>query len=208
MAKDLNGAWLALGVAAAVAAGTVVRRGGSMSLVPVAGEERDSHTKTRAFHCGASNIKTFSLKFVGLGEGLSALGPGMYFNSSRVLAERYCKYVSNPTMYEVSLDTSGFYDSTYGMPLHLRKGLSTLVDSLVESGKLEMSPGGNIRGVSPLTHGPGYIGAVFKALGAKEGRVALIKIGITGALEKLPSGAIEYAVYDEDQILIQGATTT
>ncbi len=150
-----------------------------------------SAPRITAYHCGRDNDGAFSLDYVGSGEGTSSLGPGIYFSSTRAMAERYCKYAKDKKgsafLYEVEIEASGLYNATTGQPVHLRDSLMALVDSLGVSDPY--------RGVNPLKHGQGSIGAVFKHLGPEKGREALIRAGITGCIFPV-AGGDEIAVFD------------
>ena len=163
-----------------------------------------SASSTTAYHCGGK-LSRFDLAHVGKGEGLGVLGPGIYFASTPELAGIYCKYSSEPHLYEVTLNTRGYYNSQKGTPAPQRDALLALIDQLVEQGRLERTPSGFIRGVDSFKHGQGSIGAVIKALGVTAGRRALIDIGITGAYENIPSG-IEYVAFDMSTIKIVSTT--
>ena len=144
------------------------------------------------YHCGRDIGRSgFSLEFVGSGEGFSALGPGIYFSTSKEIAERYCKYGRDKHdkayLYRVEIDGSGLWNNTTGKPAHLREGLELLVASFGLQNPH--------RGVDTMRHGPGLVGAVFKHLGPKAGRAALIKAGVTGSIQLL-EGQSEIAVYD------------
>lgn len=153
-----------------------------------------------AYHGGRDlEGDSFSFKYSKTGEGYSALGPGIYFSDNEILARRYCKYSTDPIIYTVSIDSSGLYNPISGEPKKFIQPIKDLVES-------ELKIQDPYRGVSRLTHGPGYIGTIFKALGPEEGRQALKNIGITGAIEELPSGAHEIAIYDLSTIQIISKT--
>jgi hypothetical protein len=148
--------------------------------------------KVTAYHCGRP-LKggRFSLSTAGSGEGLSALGPGIYFATEPHIARLYCKYVRNPIFYTVKIDTRGIYDAVWGVPKKLREPVQKLAAKIAAEKGLKELPMGR-----RLTHGPGHIGAVFRALGSASGLKALRGAGVTGAYEKLPVGGFEIAVYD------------
>lgn len=148
-----------------------------------------------AYHCGRRLVgDRFDPKYVGTGEGMTALGPGIYFADNRNIALMYCKYVDEPYLYTVKLDATGLYDPVWGEPPHLRDAVVDLVDSFDLDDPY--------RGVRRTVHGPASTGAVFKHLGPEGGRAALKDVGVTGIFERLPSDALEIAVYDPDIIEI------
>ncbi len=157
-------------------------------------------SKIIAYH-GGSELEgdSFSFEYSKTGEGYSALGPGIYFSDNEILARRYCKYSKDPIIYTVSIDSSGLYDPISGEPKKFRQPMQELLESTIKT----QDP---YRGVNRLIHGPGSIGAIFKALGPEEGRQVLKNIGITGAIEELPSGAHEIAIYDLSTIQIISKT--
>lgn len=156
----------------------------------------------KAYHVGSMKPgQQPSLNSIGSGENNHFLGPGMYFSSNPNLAMEYAKYVSGDAyIHTAELDTSGYYDPTYGLPTNLREKLLDLLDQLVAKGtvtkrRLQYGPS------SPMRFGKGSIGTVIESLGVLEGRAALREIGITGVYEKLPEG-VECAVYDLSTIQI------
>lgn len=163
----------------------------------ILGQGKPLPPKVTAYHCGPK-IQKFSLKYVGSGEGMSALGPGIYFATEKFVAANYCKYARNSYMTEVLIATRGLYDAIWGIPLNLRESLHVATDALAhEMGKKRLPPG--LR----LTHGPGVIGEVFRHFGAQKGREFLVDLGVTGAYENLKSDlGFEIAVYDPSIVRI------
>jgi hypothetical protein len=133
----------------------------------------------RAWH-GGHKLRggKFDLSYLGRGEGFKGrcggvLGPGIYFGSSPELARLYCKYAAkDSTLYEVELDTSDYYDFTWGLPLRLRGAVSERPRDLC------------------------------RKFGADKTLSLLAENGIKGTWEKLPGGAIEFAVFDVSTIRI------
>jgi len=144
----------------------------------------------RAYH-GGSKLKgdNFDATHLGAGEGLSALGPGIYFASDIDIAKLYCKYVDKPYLYTVDLNTTDYYNPTTGEPEHLRGASAELEQEL----KTNLD---KVRGVSYLNHGKRPFGPVVKLVGPSKARELFIKVGIRGAYENLPNNVIEYAVFD------------
>ena len=161
-------------------------------------ESLEDHEYT-AYHCGKPDIEAdFNFGFAGSGEGLSLLGPGLYFATKRDIAKNYCKYSKNAVMYKAQIPKDALYNPTTGLPLHLREKIASILAIIRnETGR---DP---YRGIDSFKHGKGSIGAVVKHYGPEEGRRVLIKNGILGAIEILPSqNGEEIALFDIDSISI------
>jgi len=154
-----------------------------------------------AYHCGSKLTGgKFSVDYIGSGEGLLALGPGIYFATDKDTAMLYCKYVRDPWFYTVEVRTSGLYRvGSLSMDPSLApvwKKLKAAEQDWIAKGHktLYFDPSSLSEG-SRLKDGPGYVGKFVKALGQKKGRDLLLSLGITGAVEKLSSD-YEIAVYE------------
>ncbi len=136
-----------------------------------------------AFHVGHTN--SLSLDWVGRGEGNIILGPGVYFTTNLGFALEYQKY-NRKTAYltTATIATEGLYDPTWGIPTELAEKV------------IELSRSCGIRHADSFRYGSGSIGIIMKKHGFDKGRKLLAEIGIKGAYEVLPSGAIEIAVFD------------
>lgn len=151
-----------------------------------------------AYHCGPLMEDGFSLRHVGTGEGMSALGFGVYFATQEYIAKLYCKYVERrdqvPYLYTVRLDAAGLYNGIWGTPMHLRIALSDATEELARRAGVRQLPRG-----SRLTHGIGSTAALFAHLGRVEAWEVLDDLGVTGAWEVLgrgDPGDLEIAVWD------------
>lgn len=142
------------------------------------------------YHCGAV-FDEFSINFVGRGEGLAALGPGIYFSDCPGISRLYCKYANRSQLYQAELNTTGIYNNRTGQPERLTQELSKIITELgYDINKFFDMPMGDLK------TGMGTIGTVFKILGKDKGWQKLISHGITGASEKLPSGCWEIVCWD------------
>lgn len=152
----------------------------------------------RAFHCGrALRSPGFELKHIGAGEGYGILGPGIYFSSSREIAMGYCKYAKRDArLYEVEFSMDGFVD--VGESSHQW-------DDLLRIATQEFGADLLNRSHSEMKYGRGVIGAIHKRAGAKRLWEILAYAGVTGVIERLPNGEIEYAVFDPSIIKIIGS---
>lgn len=161
-----------------------------------------------AYHCGRElDGGSFSLSYAGSGEGMQALGPGIYFATEEPVAELYCKYARDPYMYTVEIPTKGLYYAQQGVPEHFREPLKALRDDLIDKhGEYDKLWGEyRLPSARELQYGPGYIGRIFKLLGPKKTISLLGEIGIDGLYAKLGAyagGAFEIAVYDPSIIRI------
>lgn len=161
-----------------------------------------------AYHCGRKlEGGKFKLSYAGSGEGMQALGPGMYFATEKAVAELYCEYARDPYLYTVEIPTKGLYYAQQGVPEHFREPLHKLRDDLIdEHGEYDkLRDEYRLPFARELQYGPGYIGRIFKLLGPKKTISMLGKIGIDGLYAKLGAyagGAFEIAVYDPSIIRI------
>jgi hypothetical protein len=157
-------------------------------------ESGDHHI---AYHCGKPDIESeFNFNSLGTGEGAGILGPGIYFATDRSIAERYCKYKEEAVMYKAKIPKENIYDPLKGEPKNLRESIISIVKDIEkETGK---DP---YRGVLPLTHGRGSIGALVKHYGPQKAREILIEAGIIGAVERIGSG-LEIALFSPSAALI------
>lgn len=159
----------------------------------------DPPTSMQAWHCGAkpehASFDDF-LKHLGSGEGMGILGPGIYFATSEVLARHYCKYSRGrkAVLYEATIDTTDYYLTIGGTPKRVR---DRLFAALEEVGLDSTEPS-----QSSLTYGRGLIGLLNWKLGKKAAVQLLVKHRVRGALELLPSGIWEIAVFDPSTITV------
>jgi hypothetical protein len=155
--------------------------------------------KVRAWHCGAKPaIASFTdfVKYIGSGEGIRILGPGIYFASREDAARRYCKYAKRPTLYEAEIDTTDFYDSVSGRPSHVRQRLQ---NALAEVG---LKAGGDPP--SSFDYGRHDIGVLVWKLGRAAALQLLLKHGVRGALDWVHT-FWEIAVFDPSTISVLSA---
>jgi hypothetical protein len=151
----------------------------------------------QAFHCGRDiGDGKFSIDYLGSGEGMAILGPGIYFITSQSIAEVYSKHHDVPFLYSVMIDKANFYEGNTGKPEHCRDSLFKIIDDL------ELKLGRKVKNKNheSLTYGRGGIGDINKAVGGKECNRLLVENGIDGAIEKLPGGDIELCVFNADCI--------
>ena len=101
--------------------------------------------KVIAYHVG-SELRggRFSLKYVGSGEGrvpgaFRPLGDGIYFATEEFIARLYTKYVPEPVLYTVQLDTRRLYNPTLGTPLNIRAELFKRRDAITGGRDLRVS---------------------------------------------------------------------
>ena len=154
-----------------------------------------------AYHCGKPNRETgFDFKYLGSGEGNIILGPGLYFSTNKSIAQGYCKYKENSILYKAEFPMSGIYNPTTGQPEELRNSLISIINEIEKETKRDP-----YQGVKPLTHGKGSIGAVTKYYGPERAREVLLEVGVFGAVEELPCGDLEIALFDLSQATINPA---
>ena len=144
-----------------------------------------------AYHGGREFDDGFSLDFVGSGEGMGILGPGVYFITSKNIAKKYCKYVDRSALYTVNIKSDGLYEPAQGIPRDLHNTLKTIVQDLNLPKTTVMS----------LTHGKEYIGKLNAAFGPHKARQILVKAGIKGAYEKI-GDHYEISVFDPSIVTI------
>lgn len=154
-------------------------------------EQYESSDYYIAYHCGKPDIESdFSFDSLGSGEGTSILGPGIYFATNINIAKLYCKYKEGAVMYEAEIPKKYIYDGTMGQPENLRESIISIIDDIEkETGR---DP---YKGVLPLTHGQGSVGAIVKHYGIKKAREILTQAGIKGVVGRIGSG-LEIALFD------------
>lgn len=155
----------------------------------------------RAYHCGSRLIgKKFSFDYFGTGAGASILGPGIYFASVPHFAHLYCEYPAEPWMYTVELDVTDYYDPVHGVPERMRD----LEERLSAAVGRDLS---KVRGSnhSLLQHGKRPFGQAVALLGTNAARDLLVKLGVRGSFERLPTGLVEYAAFDLNTVAILDA---
>lgn len=161
--------------------------------------QSDPPARMHAWHCGAKPaIASFNdfVKYVGSGEGLIILGPGIYFASDERAARRYCKYAPRPTLYEAEIDTSDYYDSVSGRPGRVHERLAA---ALAEVG---LKPG--LNAPSSFDYGRHDIGVLVWKLGRAAALQLLLKHRVRGALD-LVHDFWEIAVFDPSTITVLSA---
>lgn len=146
-----------------------------------------------AYHCGRDiGDGPFSLDHLGSGEGwkgVMPLGPAIYFATNKNIAMRYCKYSDESYLYEVSIPTSGLYNSTWGTPIDLKDRLrEAVVDAEDLTGK-------------KIKHSMGGTKDLFSLLG-NDAHEFLRDAGCTGSWTNLAAGGEEIGVYDPSIIEI------
>lgn len=141
-----------------------------------------------AYHGGQNFAGGFSLNFLGSGEGILYLGPGVYFSTNKETARLYCKYAKPASLYTVRLDSSGLYDPTFGEPYELREKLLALLDETE-------AKHGRLPSADSFKFGKGTIGILAKFFGKEQFWQKMREIGISGTYEKLPN-SYEIAVFD------------
>jgi len=153
--------------------------------------------KMTLYHAGPPGIRKFDVRFIGRGEGMQALGPGIYFLDNARVALVYGKYVSNPHLYTVEVDTRGLYSNSYGHPPVLRDRLIKVADEMAAERGLKRLPPG-----SALNHGSGTVGDIVRAVGNKKALKIFKDIGLQGSYTFLPGNLTEVAIYDPSIIRI------
>ena len=148
-----------------------------------------------AYHCGSDLIGGgFSLNHLGAGEGMLYLGPGIYFTDSKNLALGYAKYVQKAYLYRVNIQTDGLYDPARGLPMNLREKSIQLQDDLRK--EFGFATDKHLTSTDSFKHGKEFIGFLVEKLGREGARARLKSVGINGAYENLPGGALDVCVYD------------
>lgn len=159
----------------------------------------DPPATMHAWHCGAKPaIASFDdfVKYIGSGEGIRILGPGIYFATSERSARAYCKYAQRPVLYEAEIDTVDFYDSVSGRPARV---LERLRAALAEVG---LEPGRNAP--SDFDYGRHDIGVLVWKLGRAAALQLLLKHRVRGALDWVHT-FWEIAVFDPSTITVISA---
>jgi hypothetical protein len=158
-----------------------------------------------AYHCGSSFDK-FSTLYTGTGEGMSVLGPGIYFVTSEHIAKMYCKYAKSKMagFYKAEIDTTNFYcfGSSWNRNAEQSKVVGERVDQIAR--ELGYKDGWEIsRTASSLTYGNAPIGGIVKKLGKIKALELFKERNIQGGLEYIQTGIVELAVYDPSVIYLK-----
>lgn len=149
------------------------------------------------YHVGRKLIEgNFNFSYIGSGEGLGALGPGVYFTNDLEIAKRYAKYSRRPYLYKAIISTDKLYNPVTGEPSNLRD-LKKKVDeqlNIINKDYLELfSRQENTYRV--------------KDTSLNEKRRNLLKNnGISGFYIELPNGALEICIFDLSIISITEST--
>jgi len=154
-----------------------------------------------AWHCGRElSGNSFSLDFLGSGEGMLYLGPGIYFTDNRDLALRYAKYHDKAFLYKVSIPLDQVYDPGRGEPLNLREKSIELQKQLrIDLGLPENK---HLSPTDSFKYGKEIVGFLVQKFGRSKAVQMLKDIGINGIYEHLPSGALEICIFDPSVISI------
>jgi len=130
--------------------------------------------KIIAYHGGSllSNNE-FSLKHLGSGEGMAALGKGIYFATNKNIAKLYCKNSSNPVLYTVEIETDSLYNPVKGIPKEIADKIWDVAGNGASSKELD-----------------------------KARDIVEKEMGIKGHYIDLPAGGLEIAVFDPSIIKI------
>jgi len=134
----------------------------------------------------------------GTGENNAILGPGIYFTNSPSIANLYKKFGGVGT--KTKLDLEKLWDPIKGTPLKRRREWPKIWKDL---GLSEAEVDRLHNRASTLRDGRGGLGALVSHVGPAKARKILVDHGIQGAIESLPDGDSEIAIFDDE--LLKGA---
>lgn len=138
------------------------------------------------YHCGKYlQGGHFNFRNMGSGEGLHALGKGIYFSNKENVAKLYCKYSNRAYLYKCSINVDNIYFPRMGTPENLRSNVKKLREKF-----------GGLPSASEAKYGPGIFGKVFAHHSVSDAHAILVGHGIKGLKTVLPNGAEEIAVFD------------
>ena len=146
-------------------------------------------------------IKDFDFKRIGSNErathrnGLAPLGPGIYFADNR-------RFTNNVYGKRGKVQSTHIADNAFLIDISSRNKLewaavNTRMDAIARELGYADHNAWPSKNVSPLSDGRGAIGELVKLVGRERANELLVKHGIDGATETLPSGVKEYAIYNK-----------
>lgn len=152
-----------------------------------------------AYHGGRGFNGAFDLKHSGSGEGYRILGPGIYFITNKQQAEIYArKYGGDkPTVYTVRINTNNFYDNST-VPTEKMVGSLNAIAQELGYKDYEALPMQH----RSLIYGRGRVGDIVKIAGFSKAQMLFKKHGVNGAVELLPGGDWELAVFNFDHVMV------
>lgn len=155
--------------------------------------ENSLGTSLTAYHCGPDR-SAFSLSYIGTGEGLQALGPGIYFITNPHTATAYCKYSPNPILFEVTLNTENLYG--IGLSYRFDMGNSHRLHGKFDeiASKFGYSSVKNMPTGSSLRQGAFPMGQIVREVGNKKAIDLFLEHGIDGAYELMPTYEGDYGL--------------
>ena len=142
-----------------------------------------------AYHVGKKlDEGKFNFAYIGSGEGMGALGPGIYFTDNIDLAKLYGKYSKRPYLYKAIISADKLYNPVRGEPKHLRDTIQKIEAEVLKDRKY-----------------PSYLDLFSRQENSfrvrdtelnEERRNLLKEHGIGGFYVELPSGALEICIFD------------
>lgn len=146
------------------------------------------------YHVGSKlDEGKFNFSYLGTGEGMGALGPGIYFTDNINIAKLYSKYSKRPYLYKATIPADKLYNPVSGEPEHLRDTFQKIIAETLKDRKY-----------------PSYLDLFSRQDSYRvrdtelneERRNLLKENGIGGFYVQLPSGALEICIFDLSMISI------
>jgi hypothetical protein len=144
-----------------------------------------------AYHVGRKlDGGKFDFSYLGTGEGMNALGPGIYFVNDINLAKLYAKYSKRPYLYKALIPFNKLYNPVTGEPKELLKAKKLVEKQIHGEGKdhLDLFSKQKNR-IEDSPHNENV-------------RNLLKANGIGGFYITLPGGALEICIFDLSIITI------
>lgn len=135
----------------------------------------------------------FNFAYLGTGEGMGALGPGIYFTDNVDIAKLYAKHSKRPYLYKAIIPTDRLYNPVTGEPKNLRDSILKIREQIFQGNKN--------RHYLDLFSQQGTSRVKDTELN-EERRNLLKENGIGGFYIQLPSGALEICIFDLSMISI------
>jgi len=146
-----------------------------------------------AYHCGHDR-NAFSLDYIGEGEGMQILGPGIYFATNPHTAIRYCKYATEPVLFEVILNTENLYGTALSFRLDMANNQRLDRQFNKIASKLGYESVDKMPTASTLRQGRYPMGQIVMEAGNRKAIDLFLEHGIDGAYEFLPHGDEDYGL--------------
>ena len=148
----------------------------------------------KVFHGGEIVGGEIDPRFLGQGEGLAILGPGLYVSTNAHEAKKFFKHSRSEVLTEGNVDITNFLEVSKKIPEHLKEPLRKAAKAAgVEVGK-DGFP--SSERYSQLNDGRWPIGPIVKKVGKDSARKILVDVGIDGMREEIIPGEFELAIFN------------